>query len=195
MKKIISFCLLMCSILLFSGCFGKIPEEDTISLDKKGRVTSTIVEDFDKEFYDAEELEGEIDEELAKYNQNFAADHIRKEAFQVEDGVASLQLVFDECKYYSDYTGLTLFAGTVSEAEEEGYDLQLYGEYMDADGSLTDVDTVSAEGDVSVLILEEAVKVQVPGKILAVSPTDYVTITGSREASVQEAGLSYIIYK
>ncbi len=195
MRKRISLCLLMCSILLFSGCKGTLPEDDTISVDKKGRVTSTIVEEFDKEFYDAEELEGEIDEELAKYNQNFAADHIRKEAFKVEDGTASLQLVFDEWKYYSDYTGLTLFAGTVSEAEEEGYDLQLYGEYMDADGSLTDVDTVSAEGDVSVLILEEAVKVQVPGKILAVSPTDYVTITGSREASVQEAGLSYIIYK
>ena len=69
------------------GLSGKIPEEDTISVDKKGRVTSTIVEDFDKEFYDAEELEGEIDAELAEYNQNFAADHIRKEAFEVEDGV------------------------------------------------------------------------------------------------------------
>ena len=195
MRKRISLCLLMCSILLFSGCKGALPEDDTISVDKKGRVTSTIVEEFDKEFYDAEELEGEIDEELAKYNQNFAADHIRKEAFKVEDGTASLQLVFDEWKYYSDYTGLTLFAGTVSEAEEEGYDLQLYGEYMDADGSLTDVETVSAGEDVHVLILEEAVKVQVPGKILAVSPSDNVTVTDSREASVQEAGLSYIIYK
>ena len=193
MRKRISLCLLMCSILLFSGCKGTLPEDDTISVDKKGRVTSTIVEDFDKEFYDAEELEGEIDEELAKYNQNFAADHIRKEAFKVEDGTASLQLVFDEWKYYSDYTGLTLFAGTVSEAEEEGYDLS--GEYLDADGSLTDVETVSAGEDVHVLILEEAVKVQVPGKILAVSPSDNVTVTDSREASVQEAGLSYIIYK
>lgn len=193
MRKRISLCLLMCSILLFSGCKGALPEDDTISVDKKGRVTSTIVEEFDKEFYDAEELEGEIDEELAKYNQNFAADHIRKEAFKVEDGTASLQLVFDEWKYYSDYTGLTLFAGTVSEAEEEGYDLS--GEYLDADGSLTDVETVSAGEDVHVLILEEAVKVQVPGKILAVSPSDNVTVTDSREASVQEAGLSYIIYK
>ena len=41
MRKGICFCLLMCSALLFAGCLGKLPEEDTISVDKKGRVTST----------------------------------------------------------------------------------------------------------------------------------------------------------
>ena len=148
MRKGICFCLLMCSALLFAGCLGKIPEEDTISVDKKGRVTSTIVEDFDKEFYDAEELESEIDAELAEYNQNFAADHIRKA-----------------------------------------------GEYVDPEGNPADVETVSAGGEAHVLILEEAVQAEVPGKILAVSPSEHVTVTGSREASVSEAELSYIIYK
>ena len=99
----------------FQAVPGKLPEQDTISVDKRGRVTSTIVEDFDKEFYDAEELEGEIDEELAEYNQNFAADHIRiGSRLRSKTAVATLQLVFDESQYYADYTGLTLFAGTRS---------------------------------------------------------------------------------
>ena len=193
MRKGICFCLLMCSALLFAGCLGKLPEEDTISVDKKGRVTSTIVEDFDKEFYDAEELEGEIDAELAEYNQNFAADHIRKEAFEVEDGVAALQLVFDESKYYADYTGLTLFAGTIGEAEEEGYDLP--DNFVEPNENAADLDVLDSDGSAHVLILEEAVQVRVPGTILAVCPEDNVTVTGDREASAAEPELSYIIYK
>ena len=193
MRKIISFCLLMCSVLLFSGCFGSVPKEDTISVDKRGRITSTIVEEFDKDFYDADELESEIDEELSEYNKNFAADHVRKETFKVEDGVAVLQLVFDESGYYSDYTGLTLFAGTLSEAEEEGYDLP--GDFVEPNENAADLDTLNSDGKAHVLILEEAVSVRVPGTILAVCPEDNVSVTGKREAVVQEAELSYIVYK
>ena len=193
MRKIVSFCLLMCSILLFSGCFGAAPDQDTISVDKRGRVTSTIVEDFDKEFYDSEELESEIDEELAEYNQNFAADHIRKEMFEVEDGIATLQLVFDESQYYKDYTGLELFVGMVSEAEEEGYELPAY--FVNPEENAVDVEELNSEGDARILILEEAVQVRVPGRILAVCPEDNVTVTGDREAAVAEPELSYIIYR
>ncbi len=193
MRKIISFCLLMCSILLFSGCLGGVPEENTISVDKRGRITSTIVEEFDKDFYDADELESEIDEELSEYNKNFAADHVRKETFKVEDGVATLQLVFDESGYYADYTGLTLFAGTLSEAEEEGYDLS--GNFVEPNENAADLEVLNSDGSAHVLVLEEAVQVRVPGNILAVCPEDNVTVTGNREASVAEPELSYIIYK
>ena len=193
MRKIISFCLLMCSILLFSGCLGGVPEENTISVDKRGRITSTIVEEFDKDFYDADELESEIDEELSEYNKNFAADHVRKETFKVEDGVATLQLVFDGSGCYADYTGLTLFAGTLSEAEEEGCDLS--GNFVEPNENAADLEVLNSDGSAHVLVLEEAVQVRVPGNILAVCPEDNVTVTGNREASVAEPELSYIIYK
>ena len=141
MRKIVSFCLLMCSILLLSGCFGAVPDQDTISVDKRGRVTSTIVEDFDKEFYDSEEL----------------------------------------------------FVGTVSEAEEEGYELPAY--FVNPEENAVDVEELNSEGDVRLLILEEAVQVRVPGRILAVCPEDNVTVTGDKEAAVAEPELSYIIYR
>ncbi len=193
MRKLISLCLLTCSILLLAGCLGSVPEENTIAVNKRGEITNTIVEDFDKDFYDADELESEIEAELAEYNKNFAADHVSMETFEVEDKVATLQLSFDESKYYTDYTGLTLFVGTLSEAEDEGYDLS--GEFVDADGNATDPETAAAGEDVHVLILEEAVNVQVPGTILAVCSGDNVTVTGNREASIAEAKLSYIIYE
>ena len=36
MKKAVSLCLLMCGLLLFSGCSGGVPDQDTISVDKRG---------------------------------------------------------------------------------------------------------------------------------------------------------------
>lgn len=50
---------------------------------------------IDKDFYDSEELQGEIESELAEYNKNYATDHITMKKFEVKDGTATLQLVFD----------------------------------------------------------------------------------------------------
>lgn len=193
MKKGIRVCLLALCLVLMAGCGGKVPEDDTISIDKKGRVTSTVVEAFDKDYYDAAELETMVKEEIANYNLNFGQDHLSLKKYQVRDGVAILQTQFDAAKYYADYSGHTFFIGTVAEAKAEGYDLS--GECMDADGSLTDPGSMENADDLKVLVLEEAVNVEVPGSIVCVSRSGSVLITGKKEASVQEAEQAFIIYK
>ena len=55
MKKLICLCLL-CLVFLLTACSEKIPEENTIAVDKKGVVTYTVVEEFGKDFYEAEGL-------------------------------------------------------------------------------------------------------------------------------------------
>ena len=193
MKKSVCFCLLACMAAALAGCGGSAPGESTLSVDKKGRITDTIVEEFDKDFYDSEELEGEIQEDLAEYNKNFASDHITMKKFEVKDGTAVLQLVFDGSEYYSDYTGITLFSGTVSEAQASGYELS--GELTDAEGGVTDLGSLEHAEEAKVLVLEteEATQVEVPGKIQAVSSG--IQVTGKKQAAVEEAGLSFIIYK
>lgn len=49
MKKLMSLCLLAL-ILLLTGCSEKIPSVNTISVDKKGVVTYTVIEEFGKDF-------------------------------------------------------------------------------------------------------------------------------------------------
>ena len=120
MRKSVCFCLLICMLSILAGCGGSVPAESTIALDKKGKITDTIVEEFDKDFYDSEELQSEIESELAEYNKNFAADHVTLKKFEVKDGTATLQLVFDGSEYYEDYMEMTLFTGTVAEARAEG---------------------------------------------------------------------------
>lgn len=194
MRKSVCFVLLACMISALAGC-GSVPEESTLAIDKKGKITDTVVESFDKDFYDSEELQKEIESELAEYNKNFAADHITMKKFEVKDGTATLQLVFDGSEYYEDYTENTLFTGTLPEAEAEGYELS--GELLDADGAKTDRASLEDADEAKVLVLEtdEAMQVKVPGKILAVSAGGNVSVTGKKQAAVTDGGLSFIIYK
>ena len=101
MRKSVCFVLLACMISALAGC-GSVPKESTLAIDNKGKITDTVVESFDKDFYDSEELQKEIESELAEYNKNFAADHITMKKFEVKDGTATLQLVFDGSEYYED---------------------------------------------------------------------------------------------
>lgn len=192
MRKSVCFCLLICMLSVLAGCGGSVPAESTIALDKKGKITDTIVEEFDKDFYDSEELQSEIESELAEYNKNFAADHVTLKKFEVKDGTATLQLVFDGSEYYEDYMEMTLFTGTVAEARAEGYELT--GELLGADGAQTSLDSLD-EAQVLVLETDETVQVQTPGTILAVSAGGNVSVTGKKQAAVADGGLSYIIYK
>ena len=58
MKKLFSICLVCLAIAgLLTGC-GKSLEadRDTVYVQKKGTVTSAAISDFDKDYYDEEEL-------------------------------------------------------------------------------------------------------------------------------------------
>ena len=197
MKKFISVCLL-CFCLFLAGCSEQVPEENTIAVDKKGVVTYTVVEDFEKDFYDAEELQGDIEKEIADYNQKFGSDPLTLKSFGAEEGKAVMQLQFAEARYYEEYyrefAGAELFVGTIGDAGKAGYHLE--GELLGADGSLTDWSQIKEPEKLKVLITNEALQVQVPGDIQYVSPSGSVTILGKKEAAVsEEAGQACIIYK
>lgn len=197
MKKLVSLGLLAFCLFL-AGCSEEIPEDNTIAVNKKGVITYTVVEDFGKDFYDTEELRGDIEEEIGNFNQNFGSDPLTLKTLEADQGQIVMQLEFSEAqyyeRYYADYSGAILFVGTMKEAEDAGYDLN--GEFMGADGSLTDISQLSTPEKLNVLITNEALSIQVPGEIQCVSPPGSVAILGKQEAVVkEEVGQACIIYK
>lgn len=195
---------LLCMGLL-CGC-GKKTNVDTstVFIDKKGKVTSVDVEDLDKEYYDADELESYITEHVADYTEE-NGDTVEKVSFQVEEGIAKLQMEYDSCEAYTGFNGIELFHGTVVSAQAEGYDFEtefysVDGEAEDGRGEASTKEEVLADDDSKVAIIKANVDVQVPGEILFVSAQDTkvtgkntVSITG--EGTSEEAGLTYIVYQ
>lgn len=190
-SRIIIASLLMALFLSACGEDGST-DTNTVSVDKKGVVTGTIIEDFAESYYDADELKRMVDKEVTDYNARAGEGSVTVKAYEAGEG--SIRLVMDYASY-KDYVGLNekeFFAGTVAEAYDAGYE---FADVKSTDGSGTLLkQEVLENGDYKLVILEEAQDVKVSGKILYVS--DGVELKNSKTATVkEEGGLAYILYQ
>lgn len=204
MKKVISVgLLLVLCITMLTGCQEEktIVQESTVFVEKKGQIVSVDVEELDKDYYDAAELEEYIAEHIADY----VADHgetVAKQSFLVEEGLAKLEMSYNTYEDYSGFNDIEFFTGTVLEAQAEGYDFdtEFYSVSEGAKDAAAGKADVLEDDDNKVVIIRANVAVQVKGKILYVSAKDTevtakngIRITG--EGPNEEAELTYIIYK
>ena len=109
MKKIFSIGLVCLALAgLLTGC-GKSLEadRDTVYVQKKGTVVSAAIADFDKDYYDEEELKKYIDERVEDYQGEHGKKSVSVEEFSVEEGVAKLLIKYAGCEDYEDFNGVT----------------------------------------------------------------------------------------
>ncbi len=206
MKKIlcITMLLILCMGVL-SGCGKKIDADtSTVFIEKKGRIISIDVEDLDKEYYDASELEDYITTHVETYTAE-NGETVEKASFDVEEGIAKLRMEYDSYEDYTGFNGIELFTGTVVTARAAGYDFDTeFYSVVKKDGEIeqkqTTKEDVLANDDNRVVIIKANVDVCVPGEVLYVSAQDtkvtekdLVSITG--EGASEEASLTYIIYQ
>ena len=183
------------SLLLGACGFMEDVDTTTISVDKKGAVKETIIEDFDKDYYDAAELSQMIEQEITEYNSRFSAggNVELSSCEEIEEG-AQIKVVIEYASStdYQDMNGRVLFAGTVSDAYNAGYE---FVSMQSADGQSVDAAKVLELGDKHMVISEEALSIKAAGKILYVS--EGVSIAGDKTAVLPDDGekLSYIIYE
>lgn len=209
-KKMIlhmALCLSLCAFLL-TGC-GEQEEvyvpvtSNTIEVTEEGRLIAYIVEDFEKDYYDINELAQMVRSEIDVYNTNKAS--LSTEAGQVpvlvdkvmmaEDGSAKavVALDFQSAAAYEDYMGKEVFYGTISEAIAAGYDLE--GKLFDAKkGTELAADKLEKNGKRMILIVEDEVLVRPDGKVLYLSDNVTLTAEGHVNATGSE-GLKYIVTK
>lgn len=207
MKKLFSISLALLAIAgLLTGC-GKSLEadRDTVYVQKKGTVVSAAIADFDKDYYDEEELKKYIDERVEGYQQEHGKDSVSIDKFSVEEGVAKLFIKYAGYAEYEDFNGVTLFSGTVPQALAEGYrfDDAEFTEVKDGEAAGSADSKAVSETDAKVIILSEKVDVKVDGTIRYVS-SQYTTIKAKDTVSIQlpeeaedgeESALVYVVYE
>ncbi len=206
MKKFISISLAILVIAgLLTGC-GKSLEadRDTVYIQKKGNVVSAAIADFDKDYYDEEELKNYIDERVADYQEEHGKNTVSIDEFSVEDGVARLFIKYSGCEDYQNFNEVTLFSGTIPQALAEGYSFEEdFTEIEDGEAAGSVKKDAVADLDAKVIILSEKVDVKVDGTIRYVS-SKYTTMKAKDTVSIQlpeesedgeESALVYVIYE
>lgn len=207
MKKFTGLLLITVLAMLFlTACGGKLEvDESTVYVQKKGKVIGASVEAFDKDYYNAQELEEYVNRRVEDYNKGHDDKSVEVDTFAVEEGVAKLYIRYESYEDYADFNEVVLFAGTVPQAMAAGYAFE--EEFLEVSegklGGAADKAAVTANDEYKVVILSEKVNVKVDGTVLFVSAKytgmkdkDTVSITLPEDAvDGEELTLSYIIYK
>lgn len=201
-NRLVAIALGLLMGVMLVGCGNGTPkiekaEQSGIYLTEEGNVTVFMVETFDKEYYDAAELEQMILSEIEDYN---ATANAGEDGTAAEDGTVAVQLVdilspaekstsvsgentgtitvqmeYATCADYTAFNGKVLFFGTIAQAEASGYPVKTDLKSVAGDEVLKKADT-SAMSENHILVFEESIAVHVPYEVLYVS--EGVTVDG-----------------
>ena len=193
MRKLLNFCAVMTAALFLVGCGGSFePTESTIYVTSKGEVFSAIMEDFDKAYYNFDELSENVNKAVKSYCLDVNDEVVSVESLTKDSGMVTLKMKYQTVEDYVTFNEVILFAGTYAEAVDAGY---LPEELHDVEGEFAD--TKSEELDnLKVIVTEESVCIQTAGKIKYVS--DNVSIVDKKLARAFEAGKThpaFVLYK
>lgn len=180
-KKFMALCCVLVGLAgALTGCSAKGSAVEvtttTICIDEDGTVTHKIVEPFDKEYYDADALSSMIQEEIDEYNKEKGAQAVTlvstEEVTDEESGErkAFVTMTYASAEDYQDFNGKLLFYGTVTEATEAGYDVNVSLKSAKDNTELIGKEEIEAMGNSHIVIYEENVQISLAKKILYTNP-------------------------
>ncbi len=182
-------------------------DESTVYITKQGNVIGADIEDFNEDYYDEEELKAYVTESIESYVESNGNGSLEMDRFETksseEDGVTA-QLYLNYATYidYALFNDVTLFAGTVEQAQQEGYPFdQDFVKVEDgAPAGSMDVQELLSEEEVRVVVIGEETAVRVDGEIVGVSDgnaevTGKNTVKAHYDVEDAQAQPAYILYQ
>lgn len=179
----------------------------TVYITDKGTVVGANIEDFNEDYYDEEELKSYITESVDSYVASNGDGSVELDSFQIQSvgdqgSVAQLYLNYASYIDYAQFNEVTMYAGSVTKAREQGYAFDSGFQKVENAGLAGNIDVteITEEKELKVVIIGEGVTVKVDGTIQYVSDGN-VEITGKDTAVVSydmedpQVKLAYIIYK
>lgn len=201
-RNVVIFGILMISCILV-GCSSKEITVNTIIIQEDRQIIGVTIEEFDLDHYEGEELQTMLDGELKDYNSKVGVDSIIAEPVELlipEEGdldtisKAKLHMTFKSAKDYEDFNEVTLFVGSVEEAIEEGFDLDVSLVIASEPTTTMKIYELPETKDFTLVITNEKIQIIAPKKIVYYS--DDVTVIDENEVSSQQlADYSYLLFK
>lgn len=173
----------------------------SISVNKDGSISSTIVEDFIESYYDANGLKTMIESSINEYKSENKTAKVTLKSCKAADGVVNVVMEFGDYQAYAGFNEENFFAGTIQAANMAGFDLNVT---LKAVSDKSENTTVSKPellgmGDRHIIIVEnmedvDKIRVNCFDEILYVG--DGVTAVGKKSADVTfSEGYHIIVFK
>ncbi len=197
MKKWIVLMMSICSSILIYGCGSQntAVNETTVIVNKNGKVTDAIVESFDADYYNAGELRSMIDKELEEYQKlSGSKGNAVLSDFEVAQGLARVLIEFASPEDYASFNGVPFFYGTISEAYEAGYDLDVTLKSSAGQDIIGKTELMDMEKK-HIVIVSEPIRIQTYGKILFSTANVDILDEKAARISAESEGLAYLIVK
>ena len=111
---------------LLAGCGNGKSEPsadmDTVSINKDGTIEHMIIDWFNKEYYDIDELAAKAQEKIDSFNNG--TDSIMLDSAEEKDGKIIVKMVYKTGDDYTQFNNRELFYGTVAEASAMGFSVR-----------------------------------------------------------------------
>lgn len=184
-RGLISILVFAMMSVLLTGCGSKkLPTESELEIGKKGTVTSTLVESFEKDFYNLDEFREMATSEIAFYNESAAEERILLKQLELLEGNCIAVLEYQSPEDYARFNETSFFAGTVKEAQEAGVDFNVVLTETCKDTTIGPAETAKLE-EYHLVVWNGEMMVRVPEKILYHSSN--VELLGSKRAIGMQA--------
>ncbi len=204
-------CIFVAAIVITACGSSFKAAESTVYVTKDGTVKSANIEDFSKDYYDEKELKDYITQSVDDYIASNGDGSIKIDSFKVastddKGDTAQLYLSYMTFMDYALFNGIEFFAGTIPQAQDEGYDFEQGFQSVKeaelaggADFEQISKDENSEDDNKKVVIIGEETIVKVDGTIQFVSdgnvePVSKDTARVHYDAEDPDAPLAYIIY-
>lgn len=177
----------------------------SLSIEKDGGISNTIVESFSGDFYyeDGEEgLKTMIESSIDEYTSENGDAQIKLKSFKVKDGVATVIMEYGDYLDYAGFNSEDFFAGTIRDANMAGFDLNVTLKSVSDNTEISKPDLLGmGDNHIVIAVVEnteeaeaEQVRVNCFDEILYIS--EGVTAAGKRSADVLLSdGYRIIVFK
>ena len=194
MNKKTAVILIFAALLALGGCTSDEEnfEETTLTVQKRGKVTENIVESFNKDYYNIEELKGEFATAISDYNDSIGSEEIQLKKIELKDQKVYVDLVFTGPSDYESFVGETLFVGTLSDAYDNGYSLDVTLKGVEKGDKIGKIQLMGMM-DKNIIILSEHVRINTFKDIAYVSANVDLIDSDSARVLSESDGLAYLI--
>lgn len=198
MKRALFCIILIMGILMMTGCEKKeyfITTQDitsdTILVKRDGSLYVAIVEDFDKSYYNLDELNEFVSKEVNAYNNKVGSKEVTIEELGLKNGKAVMILRYSKMAHYSAFNNMP---AAYFSAGTENVALELPSQYVDTrKNSVVDKDTALKNSKNQVLVLYEPYEIIVEGDIRYYSENATYIEKGKVKSNSED--MTVVIYK